>query len=118
MTLICWVLVKKVEQMRKTSEIEDAVISKMTIESDVVFVSENYATLDRTLSDARLIEDYRNDLLPEEKDSLDPQRVRACNRLELGLGDEKDKIKCPDIKTPHRWVPPKFTAVHEQTIGI
>ena len=103
MTLICWVLAKKVEQMRKTSEIEDAVISKMTIESDVVFVSENYATLDRTLSDTRLIEDYRNDLLPEEKDSLDPQRVRACNRLELGLGDEKDKTKCPEIKTHEFW---------------
>jgi len=101
-TLVCWVLAKKVEKMRKTSEIEDAVISKMTVESDVVFVSENYATLDRTISDMRLLEDYRNDLLPEEKGSLDLQRVRACNRLKLGLGDEQDKIKCPEIIPPHR----------------
>ena len=104
MTLVCWVLVKKVEQMRKTSGIEDAIISKMTIESDVVFVSENYATLDRTLSDTRLIEDYRNDLSPEEKNSPDPQRVQACNRLKLGLGDGYDKTKCPEIKSPRRWV--------------
>jgi hypothetical protein len=103
-TLVCWVLAKKVEQMKKSSEIEDAVISKMTIESDVVFISANYATLDRTLSDTRLIEDYRNDLLPEEKGSLDPQRVRACNRLKLGLGDKQDKSKCPEIITPHRSV--------------
>jgi hypothetical protein len=102
MTLVCWVLAKKVEQMRKTSGLEDAIISKMTIESDVVFVSENYATLDRTLSDTRLIEDYRNEMLPEEKNSLDPQRVQACNRLKLGLGDEKDKTTCPEIKTQHR----------------
>ena len=85
--------------MRKTSEIENTIISKMTIESDVAFVSENYATLDRTISDQRLIEDYRNDLSPEEENSPDPQRVQACNRLKLGLGDPQDNTKCPDIKT-------------------
>lgn len=107
-TLVCWALAKKVEQMKKSSEIEDVVISKMTIESDVVFVSANYATLDRTLSDTRLIEDYRNDLLPEEKSSPDPQHVRACDRLKLGLGDEQDKSKCPEIIKPHR----SMTSVH------
>jgi len=101
MTLVCWVLAKKVEQMRKTSEVEDAIISKMTIESDVVFVGKNYATLDRAMSDQRLIEDYRIDLSSEEKNSPDPQRLQACNRLELGLGDDKGKTKCPAIrKTP------------------
>ena len=100
MTLVCWVLTKKVEQMRKTSEIEDAILRKMTIERDVVFVGENYATLDRAISDQRLIEDYRADLSPEEKNSPDPQRVQACNRLKLGFGDVQDKTKCPEIKTP------------------
>lgn len=74
----------------------------MTIESDVVFVGENYASLDRVFSNQRLIEDYRSELLPEEKNSPDPQRVRACNRLELGLGDAQDKTRCPEIKTPRR----------------
>ena len=99
-TLICWVLTKKIEQIKKTGELEDAIIRKMTIESDVAFVSKNYATLDRTTSDQRLIDDYRNDLSPDEKNSPDPQRAQACNRLKIGLGDAQDKSKCPDIKTP------------------
>lgn len=98
LSLVCWVLVKRVEQMSKTSRMEDAIISKITIESDVVFVGENYATMDRTLSDQRLIEDYRYDLSPEAKRSPDPQRAQACDRLALGLGDAQDRAKCPGIR--------------------
>lgn len=100
MALVCWVLTKKIEQMRQTSELEDAIISKMTIESDVVFVGENYATVDRAGSDQRLIEEYRNGQSPEEKHAPNPKRVQACNRLELGLGDAQDKTTCPEIKAP------------------
>lgn len=95
LSLVCWILVKKLEQMKKTSGMEDAIISKITIENDVVFVGENFATLDRTLSDQRLIDEFRNGLLPEEKNSPDPQRVQACKRLKLGLGDAQDRTKCP-----------------------
>lgn len=95
LSLICWMLVRHVEQMKKTSAMEDAIISKISIESDVVFVGENYATMDRTMSDERLIEDYGHSLSPQERNSPDRQRIRACNRLELGFGDAQDKATCP-----------------------